>query len=93
MLAWEFEPIKSAKPMIGVPLHPSFPYMHIAVISGILQTMRQFPGTPLTVSRQFEISVAREEIAKSFLNSDCTHLLMLDSDVSFSLTPLRKCLR
>ena len=92
MLAWELEPIKSAKPMIGVPLHPSFPYMHIAVISGILQTMRQFPGMPLTVSRQFEISLAREEIAKSFLNSDCTHLLMLDSDVVLQPDTLAKML-
>ena len=81
MLAWEVEPNKNAKPMIGIPLHPSFPYLHVAVFSSILNALRAFPGTPLVVSRQFEVSVAREEIAKSFLNSDCTHLLMLDSDI------------
>jgi len=92
MLAWEVEPVKNARPMIGVPLHPSFPYLHIAVFSSILQTMRQFPGTPLTVSRQFEISVAREEIAKTFLSSDCTHLLMLDSDIVLQPDTLTKML-
>jgi len=92
MLAWEFEPVKNAKPMIGVPLHPSFPFLHIAVISSILQTMRQFPGIPLTISRQFEVSQAREEIARSFLNSDCTHLLMVDSDIVMPPDTLPKML-
>ena len=92
MLAWEFEPVKNAKPMIGVPLHPSFPFLHIAVISSILQTMRQFPGIPLTISRQFEVSQAREEIARSFLNSDCTHLLMMDADIVLMPDTLSKML-
>lgn len=92
MPAWEIEPVKNAKPMIGVPLHPSFPFLHIKVISAILQTMRQFPGIPLTVSQQFEIAQAREEIAHSFLNSDCTHLLMMDADIILAPDTLSKML-
>ena len=92
MLAWEVEPVRNARPMIGIPLHPSFPFLHIAVISSILQTMRQFPGIPLTISRQFEVSQAREEIARSFLNSDCTHLLMMDADIVLMPDTLSKML-
>jgi len=92
MLAWELEPVKNAKPMIGVPLHPSFPFLHIAVISSILQTIRQFPGMPLTISRQFEVCQAREEIAHSFLKSDCTHLLMMDADIVLKPDTLSKML-
>ena len=92
MPAWLIEPVRGARVMVGIPIHPSFPYLHTAVFSSLLHEMTSLPNTILTISRQFEVSVAREEIANSFLNSPCTHLLMLDSDIVMPQGTLQRML-
>lgn len=76
--------------MVGTPLYGG--KADSVYIETVLQIkhwcmINKIPLEFCLLSNQSSISHARNEIASEFLDSECTHLLFLDSDVGFEVDP------
>ena len=68
--------------MVGLPIYGG---AHPMFVQGLISLTAQ---PPCKVSYRFNtwnslVSVARNQLAADFLESDCTHLLFIDSDIGF----------
>jgi hypothetical protein len=73
--------------MIGTPCYGGM--MHESYVRGLTALVVQLSssGLPIhlsTVVNESLITRARNELVKNFLMSDCTHLLFIDADITFS---------
>lgn len=90
-MAWNVESQKGVKLFTGIPISPSFPYIH-----SVVQEAWDSAWKPNPTARVFErahgVATAREKLAEKFLDSDYTHFLMLDADIVIKQDTIQKLL-
>lgn len=80
VFAWEAEVQKGVKIFCGIPVTPSFQYLHLAVIESWDRAWKP-PDTIRAFERSHGVGTAREKLVERFLATDCTHFLLLDGDI------------
>jgi hypothetical protein len=89
----EFTPIKQDKPnvKVGIGLPMLFPFVHYKFVNSFL--MLKKPVEHLTISMPGSItSLARNSIVDTALSHNCTHLLFLDTDMTFPIDTISRLL-
>jgi len=80
VFSWEIEPRENVKIFCGIPVTPSFQYLHLAVIESWDRAWKPL-GTIRVFERSHGVGTAREKLVEKFLATNCTHFLLLDSDI------------
>lgn len=80
MHSWEIEPKLNVKVYCGIPVTPSFQYIHLIVQEAWDRAWKP-PGTIREFERSHGVASAREKLGDKFLSTDATHFLMLDNDI------------
>ena len=90
-MAWNIEPQKDVKLFTGIPITPSFPYIHTVVQEAWDNAWKPNP-TIRIFERAHGVATAREKLAEKFLGGDWTHFLMLDGDIIVKQDTIQKLL-
>ena len=80
MQAIEYETQRNTSLFVGVIFSPSFPYWHIEACQAFLNAKKPQLWM-LDIQRSHGIASARNNIVLSFLKTNYSHLMLLDSDV------------
>ena len=91
MMAWNVESQKGVKLFAGIPISPSFPYIHSVVQEAWDNAWKPSP-TVRVFERAHGVATAREKLAEKFLDGDWTHFLMLDGDIVVKSDTIQKLL-
>lgn len=90
-MAWEVEPHKGVKLMVGIPITPSFPYIHTLAQEAFDRAWKPHP-TMRIFERAHGVASAREKLVDKFLASEATHLLFLDGDIVIKNDTIKRLL-
>ena len=80
MFSWQIEPLQKVKIFCGIPVTPSFQYIHLLVQEAWEKAWKP-PETIRVFERSHGVASAREKLAEKFLSTDASHFLLLDNDV------------
>lgn len=78
---------QQTKVMIGAPMYGgqcTGTFCKAMTDLSVMFTQAQIPWVPYFLFNESLITRARNYIASAFMNSDCTHLMFIDSDIGFS---------
>ena len=90
-MAWNVESQKGVKLFTGIPISPSFAYIHTVVQEAWDNAWKPSP-TVRVFERAHGVATAREKLAEKFLDGDWTHFLMLDADIVVKNDTIQKLL-
>ena len=90
-MAWNIETQKGVKLFTGIPITPSFPYIHTVVQEAWDNAWKPSP-TIRVFERAHGVATAREKLADKFLEGDWSHFLMLDGDIVIKQDTIQKLL-
>jgi intein/homing endonuclease len=88
-MAWDIEPKRGVKLLVGIPIIPSFSYIHTVALEAWEHAWKPI-GTVRIFDRSFGVATAREHITDKFLEGDWTHLAFLDADIVLQGDTLKK---
>ena len=91
MMAWQREPSIGVKLFVAIPRTPSFKYLN-DIAKQSWETTWQPPNTIWKREYAHGVATAREKLAETFLETDYTHLLHLDSDIVLKNDTIQKLL-
>jgi len=80
----ETQGIEKRKLFLGLPIHEAVEPVFLVSIMKLLEAGPGLDGTIYPHAGDSLVCRARNSITRRFLESDCTHLLMIDSDLVFS---------
>lgn len=90
-MAWQIESQRGVKLFVAIPRTPAFKYQN-DIAKESWESAWQPPNTMWKKDYAHGVATAREKLAESFLESDCTHLLHLDSDIVLRPDTIQKML-
>jgi hypothetical protein len=89
----EAKPFRDVRLFIGIPTRDNRCFIEFATSLAItVSTVMQNGGAVTIVSRPHDcfVDVARNHLVKQFMDTDCTHLLMIDDDMSWNQFAVEK---
>jgi len=86
---------KDIKIMIGTPIHQD---VKAEYMISLLETVYACEASDVWLEQEFVlgssiIEDARNDLVKRFMDSECTHLLFIDSDISWSVNDIRELIK